>query len=323
MKAEIQPLHSIPWQERPAGCRSVLWRYSGNPVVHADSLPNSNSIFNSAVVPFQDGYAGIFRVDDQGRNMSLHTGFSRDGFVWEITPDALSFTSEPVDAPRYETGYDPRICRIDGRFLITWCNCAMRAYPSIGIASTEDFRHFERSEDAFLPYNRNGVLFPRKINGEYVMLSRPSDNWHTPFGDIFLSHSPDLVYWGRHRLVMKPLHPWEALKIGAGPVPIETSEGWLLIYHGVIRSCSGFLYSMGAALLDLDQPWKVIACGRNYLLAPSAPYERIGDVPNVVFPCATLTSSDGRIAIYYGCADTCVGICFGRINEILEFIRNT
>ncbi len=316
-------LKSIPWQERPEGCSDVLWRYSGNPVIGAHDLPDSNSIFNSAVVPFSKGYAGVFRVDDRARNMSMHTGFSKDGIHWKIEPDSLKFAEEPADdAPVYETGYDPRVCKVGEEYIVTWCNCAMRAYPSIGIAKTTDFKRFVRLEDAFLPYNRNGVLFPRKINGEYMMLSRPSDNWHTPFGDIFLSRSPDLSYWGKHRLVMKPSQSWEALKIGAGPVPVETDEGWLLFYHGVIRSCSGFVYSFGAALLDLDAPWKVIARGKSYLLAPHELYERVGDVPNVTFPCAALVDPPtGRIAIYYGCADTCVGLCFGRLDEIMDFIR--
>ncbi len=121
------------------------------------------------------------------------------------------------------------------------------------------------------------------------MLSRPSDNGHTPFGDIFLSESPDLIHWGRHRHVLGTRRwSWESTKIGAGPIPIETDEGWLVIYHGVLTSCNGFVYSMGAALLDLDEPWRVIARARDYLLSPQVPYEQVGDVPNVVFPCAAL-----------------------------------
>ena len=149
-------------------------------------------------------------------------------------------------------------------------------------------------ENAFLPFNRNGVLFPRKINGNYAMLSRPSDNGHTPFGDIYYSESPDMTHWGRHRYVMGTAGGWQSTKIGAGPIPIETTEGWLLIYHGVLTSCNGFVYSFGAALLDLDQPWKVIARGEPYLLAPQAPYERVGDVPNVAFPCAALVDAGHR-----------------------------
>ena len=139
---------------------------------------------------------------------------------------------------------------------MTWCS----GYhgPTIGVAYTHDFETFHQLENAFLPFNRNGVLFPRRIGESYAMLSRPSDNGHTPFGDIYYSESPDLVHWGRHRHVMAPVPlTWQSTKIGAGPTPIETDEGWLVLYHGVLTSCNGFVYSMGAALLDLEEPWKV------------------------------------------------------------------
>ena len=184
-------------------------------------------------------------------------------------------------------------------------------------------KEFYQLENAFLPFNRNGVLFPRKINGKYYMLSRPSDNGHTPFGDIFLSESPDLIYWGKHRYVMGTTGGWQSTKIGAGPVPIETSEGWLLIYHGVLTSCNGFVYSIGAALLDIDEPWKVRYRTKPYILSPQTYYECVGDVPNVVFPCATLhDSATGRIAIYYGGADTVVALAFAHVDELVEFTIN-
>src|SRR5699024_4111960 len=127
-------------------------------------------------------------------------------------------------------------------------------------------------ENAFLPYNRNGVLFPRKIGDNYMMLSRPSDTGHTPFGDVFCSQSPDLTYWGKHRWVMGIINgdesAWQSKKIGPGCVPIETDEGWLILYHGVINTCNGFVYRIGVALLDLDEPWKVKGRSRNYILGP-------------------------------------------------------
>ena len=155
-----------------------------------------------------------------------------------------------------------------------------------------------------------------------MMLSRPSDNGHTPFGDIFLSQSPDMCYWGKHRHVMRPVSSWESTKIGAGPVPVETDEGWLLIYHGVLTSCNGYVYSMGAALLDIDEPWHVKHRTRPYLMNPRESYECVGDVPNVVFPCAMLTDAPtGRMTIYYGCADTVVGMAFTQVDELVRFIK--
>jgi beta-1,4-mannooligosaccharide/beta-1,4-mannosyl-N-acetylglucosamine phosphorylase len=166
-------------------------------------------------------------------------------------------------------------------------------------------------------------LFPRKINGKYAMLSRPSDTGHTPFGDIFYSESPDMIHWGRHRFVMAPKGwTWESTKIGAGPIPIETSEGWLLIYHGVLTSCNGYVYSMGAALLDLDEPWKVLYRAQPYLMSPQKLYECVGDVPNVVFPCASLHDpASGKLAIYYGAADTVTGLAFSYIPDLIDFVK--
>lgn len=191
---------------------------------------------------------------------------------------------------------------------------------------TFDFQSFYQLENAFLPYNRNGVLFPRKINGSYGLLSRPSDAGHTAFGDIFYSQSKDMEYWGHHRHVMSTYKgdesAWQSTKIGAGPVPIETDEGWLLIYHGVITTCNGYVYRMGCALLDIDKPWKVICRSKYYIMTPHEQYECMGDVPNVVFPCATLTDADtGRIAIYYGCADTVTGLAFTTVDELVSFMK--
>ena len=310
----------FPWEDRPSDCSDVMWRYSGNPIIKRDAIKRSNSIFNSAVVPFKDGYAGVFRCDDKRREMVLHAGFSKDGLHWIIDEEPITFQCHSKEIGTFVYGYDPRVCFIEDRYYVTWCN----GYhgPTIGVAYTYDFKTFTQLENAFLPYNRNGVLFPRKINGKYAMLSRPSDTGHTAFGDIFYSESPDMMYWGRHRHVMGPRGSWQSTKIGAGPVPIETEEGWLLFYHGVLTSCNGYVYSFGAALLDLEKPWHVHYRTEPYLLSPQMLYECVGDVPNVVFPCAALYDKPtGRIAVYYGCADTVTGVAFTDLNPLLEFIK--
>ena len=318
-------LKNLPWEPKPADCHMPVWRYTGNPIIGRHATKRSNSVFNSAVVPFGDGFAGVFRCDSRSVSMDIFPGFSKDGVHWEIQDEPVRFEGDPEVTVR-EYRYDPRVCLIDGKYYVTWCN----GYhgPTIGVGWTEDFKTFHQLENAFLPYNRNGVLFPRKIGDRYAMLSRPSDRGHTPFGDIYYSESPDLEFWGRHRLVMRPSQfeksAWQCTKVGAGPVPIETSEGWLLIYHGVHQTCNGFNYSFGAALLDLEQPWKVLARTGAYLLAPTETYECMGDVPNVTFPCATLHDpATGRIAVYYGCADTVTGLAFGYIPEIIEFTKKT
>lgn len=316
-------LKNLPWEPKPADCHMPVWRYTGNPIIGRHAIKRSNSVFNSAVVPFGDGFAGVFRCDSRSVSMDIFPGFSKDGIHWEIQDEPVHFEGDP-DVTAREYRYDPRVCLMDGKYYVTWCN----GYhgPTIGVAYTFDFKEFHQLENAFLPYNRNGVLFPRKIGGRYMMLSRPSDTGHTPFGDIYLSQSPDMEFWGHHRFVMGTipgdLSAWQSMKIGPGPCPIETDEGWLLIYHGVLRTCSGYVYRMGCALLDLDEPWKVKMRSRMYLLAPEMLYEQTGDVPNVVFPCASLVdAATGRIAVYYGCADTVTGLAFTTVDELMAWMK--
>ncbi len=325
MKYEIlgcKKISNLPWQDKPSDCNDVIWRYDANPIINRDAISSSNSIFNSAAVPFGNGFAGVFRVDDKARNMQLHAGFSSDGIKWNINPEKIRFETDIEEMSEFCYGYDPRVVFIEDRYYVTWCN-GYNLQPTIGIAYTFDFKTFHQIENAFLPFNRNGVLFPRKINGNYAMLSRPSDGGHTPFGDIYYSESPDMTFWGKHRHVMSPSMSWESTKIGAGPVPIETSEGWLLFYHGVLTSCNGFVYSFSAALLDRDEPWKPVKRGTEYLISPQKLYECVGDVPNVTFPCANIVDADtGRIAIYYGCADTCTGLCFTTVDNVIDYLMD-
>jgi len=253
---------------------------------------------------------------------NLHLGRSKDGLKWKIEEDRIPFTCPDPAIAEMNFAYDPRLCKIDDTYYVIWCNNYFG--PTIGLAWTKDFKEFHQLENAFLPYNRNGVLFPRKINGKFAMLSRPSSpSAAVDFGDIFYSESPDLTYWGKHRNVLtRGPKKWERIKIGAGPVPIETREGWLMIYHGVANTCDGFVYSFGAALLDLDQPWKVLHRCKVPLLAPEEIYETTGFVGNVVFPVATLNdSATGRIAVYYGCADTVVGVAYMQVDEVIAYIK--
>jgi beta-1,4-mannooligosaccharide/beta-1,4-mannosyl-N-acetylglucosamine phosphorylase len=316
-------LPNIPWEDRPASSdpkKELMWRYSANPIIPRNLTVHSNSIFNSAVVPFKDGFAGVFRCDDTSRRMDIHAGRSKDGIKWEIEDEPIRFIKTDPELPDSDYKYDPRVIFIEDRYYVIWCNGYHGA--SLGLGYTFDFEKFHQMENPMMVYNRNGALFPRKIGKNYAMYSRPSDSGHTPFGDIFYSESPALIYWGKHRHVMAPSDGWQSTKVGAGPCPIETTEGWLLFYHGVLTSCNGFVYSFSAALLDLEKPWKVIARARPYIINPREIYELAGDVPNVTFPCAALVDKDtGKVAIYYGCADTVTGLIFGRIDEIVNWVK--
>ena len=319
-KIYADALPNIPWEERTNSVEDgPVWRSSKNPIIKRNILPKGNSVFNSAAVPFNGKFAGVFRVDDKERRLRLHRGFSDDGMNWKLDPTPISLIGKDGTKTKV-LGYDARVVRIEDTYYIIYCNCVNG--PTVAIAYTKDFEDFYDLGNSFLPFNRNGVLFPRKIGGKYGLLSRPSDNGHTPFGDIFYSDSPDLEYWGHHKHVMGTTIGWQELKIGAGPAPIETSEGWLLIYHGVLLSCNGYVYSAGAALLDRDEPWKVLYRTRPYILAPTEIYEQVGDVPNVVFPCATLCDAEtGKLTIYYGGADTVVCMAHSTVDELIDFVK--
>ncbi|OPJ58278.1 glycoside hydrolase family 130 protein [Clostridium oryzae] len=314
-------LKNMPWQDKPEGYEGVLWRHTENPIIDWNPTKKSARIFNSAVYPYEDGFIGVFRADHKSGIPQIHVGRSKDGLHWDIEDEEIHW--KDASGKDYQTNYayDPRLVKIEDTFYIIWCTDFGGA--ALGMGCTKDFKTFTRMENPFIPFNRNGVLFPKKVNGNYLLLSRPSDSGHTPFGDIFLSESPDLTFWGKHRRVMTKGGPWwQSVKIGAGPIPIETTEGWLLFYHGVSGTCNGFVYSIGAALLDLENPSKVLYRTRDHLLTPQYDYETRGFVPNVAFPCATLHDAEtGRIAVYYGAADTYVAVAYAEVDELVNYIK--
>jgi len=301
---------------------AVFTRDPRNPILTPEMLGgNVKAIHNSAVTRFGDGYVGIFRIDDMGLREGLYKGTSPNGVDWTI--EKTMITAKPAypeidDVIRL--GFDPRITCIDGVYYIAYCYWYHNhKYSTPSLLRTTDFETFEHIGFPLVPQNRNAVLFPRKINGKYAMLHRPSGADDT---DIFISLSPDLIHWGEHRVVMEKGGGWGWLKIGPGPAPIEVDEGWLMLYHSVRGTFTGTIYCCGGAILDRDEPWKVLHRGVRYLLHPKEDYERIGDVFNVVFPTAAVTSpGSDEIDLYYGCADTRIGLAHGNIREIVDYIK--
>jgi beta-1,2-mannobiose phosphorylase / 1,2-beta-oligomannan phosphorylase len=210
---------------------------------------------------------------------------------------------------------DPRITRIGDRYYITYV-AVSRHGAATALASTTDFRRFERHGIIFCTENKDVVLFPEKIGGEYVALHRP--NGATPFTqpEMWLARSPDLIHWGRH----KPLHggtgPWETGRTGAGPPPIRVPEGWLALYHGnrrPTRPGEVGTYAAGALLLDAGDPALVRRRTPEPILKPTADFERQGFVADIVFPTG-IVETDGRVLVYYGAADT--------FTAVVEFARD-
>lgn len=325
MKYEIlngMKISNFPWPNSiKANINSPFERYSNNPIINRNPSKNITRVFNSATIVYNDEFVSALRGEETNGIPSIYIAHSKDGINWTIEKEKVKFYDEDnnIFMPKY--AYDPRLVKIENTYYIIWCQDFYGA--AIGIAKTNDFKKFTRIENPFLPFNRNAVLFPRKINNMYTMLSRPSDGGHTAFGDIFLSQSIDMEFWGRHKHVMGCTDNWwESLKIGAGPSPIETSEGWLLLYHGVSRTCNGYVYSIGGAILDIDNPSIVKYRSSRFLLTPEESYETSGFVPNVVFPCSTLCDSEtGRLALYYGASDTYLCLAISTVDLIIDFIK--
>lgn len=301
---------------------TVFKRYEKNPIIIPDGIKNCNSICNSAIIRYGQGYTGVFRVITQEGFNELRTGNSPDGLRWEIDSQMMDIEWPDEELAGGKRGYDPRITKLEDSYYVTFCHSSYHG-AAVGLLKTNDFKKFIHVGNPFPPYNRNAVLFPRKINGKYAMLHRPASAGHTPDGSVFYSTSPDLTHWGKHYFVFGPGGGcWQGLKVGPGTVPVEIPEGWLLIYHGVLKTCSGFVYSAGGVILDKEEPWKVLYRTKRYLLAPTAEYERTGDVPNVVFPTSLIINEDsGKCELYYGCADTAIGVAYAQLDELVEFIK--
>ena len=316
-------LPNLPWEDKPKGSDAVLWRSGKNPLIGWNPTPSTARIYNSAVLPYNGEFVGVFRADHKNGRANIHFGRSKDGYRFEIDDNVIPWIDELGKPFPVSYAYDPRFLKIGDTYYVVWCDDMKGA--SIGMGMTKDFKTWIRLPNPLMPFNRNGVLFPRKVNGNYILLSRPSDSAHTPFGDIYMSESPDLIYWGKHRWVMGKGGQgwWQGTKIGAGPVPIETTKGWLLFYHGVSGTCNGFVYSFGAVLLDINDPAKVLLRTRDYLLTPEKEYETTGFVPNVAFPCANVYCAEkGKISIYYGAADTYTAMAHCQVDELLDYMES-
>jgi beta-1,4-mannooligosaccharide/beta-1,4-mannosyl-N-acetylglucosamine phosphorylase len=244
---------------------------------------------------------------------------SKDGVHFTPDPEPVAW---PAPDPSHDEVcvYDPRITKIDGKYVILFASQSETQGVRIGMVTTKDFEIFKRLPAASEQGNRNGVLFPEKINGFYCRLDRPFGNPHNDPAGVWLSYSPDLIHWGRSRPVMMPRGGgyWDSFKIGGGAVPLRTDAGWLEIYHGTTKTCSGILYFLGVCLLDLADPSKVIARSEDAILWPEHSYELHGRVPGVVFTCNAILEDDETVRIYYGAADTCIGLAEGKLGNLVD-----
>ena len=313
-----------PLREDPR--QRLLQRHPNNPLLTAFDWPYFvNTVFNPGAARLPSGEILLLcRVEDCSGLSHLCAARSPDGVTdWKIDPHPTllrDLEGHPEELWGIE---DPRVVWVPEleSYAVTY-TCYSQRGPGVSLALTKDFREFERVGQIFPPEDKDAALLPRRVDGRWALIHRPVPK--AGRAHIWMSFSPDLRHWGDHTLVLKARRGawWDAFKIGLSPPLIETPEGWLLFYLGVLTSWNGLVYSFGAALLDLDEPWKVVRRGRPYLLSPQETYQRFGDVPNVVFPCAALHDPPtGRIAIYYGAADTVTALAFTRLDEVLQFLK--
>lgn len=298
----------------------VIQRYHANPILTPDMIPGANAVFNSSVARFGEKYVGLFRVESRQGFQTLRVGWSDDGIKFSIEDGEVLVPTEEPFTKYEEARYDPRITKIDDMYYI--CHASESRYGcQISVAKTLDFKRFEKIAVCSEPTNRNMVLFPEKINGLYVRLDRPFESGTR--GNIWISYSPDLIYWGRSECIMESrTFAWDQGKIGPGCPPVKTNEGWLIIYHGTTPRINGQIYKAGIALLDLKDPRKVLARSKEYIMAPREIYERVGDVPNVVFPtCAIPFPDKDELRIYYGAADTVFCMATAKISQLIQFAK--
>jgi predicted GH43/DUF377 family glycosyl hydrolase len=310
----------------PDNCyRELFKRYESNPILTCLDWPYPvNSVFNPGAAMVNGQYLLLVRVEDRRGFSHLCAARSNSGLAeWEIdrSPTLVPGSDKyPEETWGIE---DPRLTWMEDLGL--WV-VAYTAYsevgPMVSLATTEDFVNFHRLGSVMPPENKDAALFPVKFKGRYAMLHRPVAAMGDVGKHIWISFSPDLTHWGGHRVLLPARRGgwWDANKIGVSPPPLKTSEGWLILYHGVTETVAGCMYRLGVALLDLEDPTVVLRRSPEWIFGPKVLYERTGDVDNAVFVCGWIVEED-EIRLYYGSADTCVALATGKLNHLLEYLR--
>ena len=301
--------------------RPLFVRSTANPILTAADLPYpANTVFNPGATRVDGEVLLLVRVEDLRGISQLHVARSADGESgWRFDDQPLLRADVDRDPEETWGCEDPRLTWMPE--LDEWA-IAYTAYsrrgPLVSLATTPDFRTVRRLGPVMPPEDKDAALFPIRFGGRWAMIHRPSP-LRGP-AHIWLSSSPDLRHWGDHRLLLEAHEGawWDAGKIGLGPPPLETAEGWLMMYHGVRMTADGPIYRAGLALLDLEDPGTVLHRVDEWIFAPEAPYELTGDVGRVVFPCGWILDAPGdRLLLYYGAADTVVGLATARFSEVM------
>ena len=305
--------------------KAIFQRYENNPIITVKDLPYpANTVFNAGATRFNGETVLLMRVEDRRGISHLTVARSRDGITqWQIDPRP-TLIPDPDNYPEEIWGIeDPRITCLEEReeWAVAY-TAYSRGGPLVSLACTKNFKNFERMGSVMPPEDKDAALFPVRFNDRWAMIHRPVSAFPSMGAHIWISFSPDLKHWGDHQILIPARIGgwWDANKIGLSPPPLKTDEGWLILYHGVRTTASGAIYRLGLALLDLENPSKLIVRSDQWVFGPEESYEIFGDVNKVVFPCGWTTIGD-KVRLYYGGADTCIALATASLSELLAWLK--
>jgi beta-1,4-mannooligosaccharide/beta-1,4-mannosyl-N-acetylglucosamine phosphorylase len=307
--------------ERQKKAHGLFKRFAGNPILTTHDWPYPvNAVFNAGAIKIDSETLLLVRCEDMRGFSHLTVARSADGFTnWKIDP-APTFEAEHESHEERFGVEDPRIIWLEEQkqYAITYTSFGGGG-PVVSLAITKNFKTFARLGVLLPPEDKDACLFPQRFKGRFALIHRPIVRGEA---HMWISFSPDLKHWGDHRiLIMARSAYWDGQRVGLGCQPIKTEAGWLIFYHGVRGTAAGAIYRIGLALLDLNEPWKVLRRSDEWILGPQAPYERVGDVGDVVFPTgAVVDEKTGELRLYYGAADYCVAVATAKLDDVLDYV---
>ena len=308
---------------RQKKAHELFKRYEGNPILTPEIWPYPvNAVFNPGAVKLNTEILLLVRVEDMRGFSHLTVARSADGLTdWEIDPAP---TLEADQNSREEKWglEDPRIIWLEEQkqFGITYTSFS-EGGPVVSLAITKNFRTFARLGALLPPEDKDACLLPRRIKGRFALIHRPIVRGEA---HMWISFSPDLKHWGDHRTLIRTRSAyWDGHRVGLACQPIETAQGWMIFYHGVRVTSAGAIYRVGLALLDLEEPWRVLRRSDEWVLGPRATYERIGDVSGVVFPTGAIVHKEtNQLNLYYGAADSTVAVATANLSDCIDYITS-
>lgn len=305
--------------------RDLFRRHLDNPIITIEDIPYpANTVFNAGATTVDGETLLLMRVEDRRGISHLSVARSKDGIRdWRISGSPAMLPS-PETHPEELWGIeDPRITWLDERkeWVIAY-TAYSEAGPLVSLATTTEFEYFKRLGPVMPPEDKDAALFPVRFDGRWSMIHRPVSTLRTLDAHIWISFSPDLKHWGDHRILILARKGawWDAKKIGLSPPPLKTDAGWLILYHGVKSTASGSIYRLGLALLDINDPCKVIARSDEWVFGPETDYELLGDADKVVFPCGWTGDGD-EVRVYYGGADSCLALATASLRDLLAWLE--